>query len=103
MTMPRAQPECWNWLSIFADQRKQGAELKQDLLFALWSGEELGLLGSNHYVETLSKTDLSRFSSYLNMDMVGRLDQALVIQGTGSSSLWPELLERANLSLGCRL
>jgi hypothetical protein len=84
----------------FADQRKQGAELKQDLLFALWSGEELGLLGSNHYVETLSKTDLSRFSSYLNMDMVGRLDQALVIQGTGSSSLWPELLERANLSLG---
>ncbi|MBT9546276.1 MAG: M28 family peptidase [Candidatus Sericytochromatia bacterium] len=84
----------------FAAQRKQGAELKQDLLFALWSGEELGLLGSNHYVETLSKEQLGRFSSYLNMDMVGRLDQALVIQGTGSSSLWPELLERANLSLG---
>lgn len=84
----------------FADQRKQGAELKQDLLFALWSGEELGLLGSNHYVETLSKDQLGRFSGYFNMDMVGRLDQALVIQGTGSSSVWPELLERANLSLG---
>jgi Tol biopolymer transport system component len=84
----------------FADQARSGQALKQDLLFALWSGEELGLLGSNHYVEALSKAQMAHFSAYLNMDMVGRLDKALVIQGTGSSSLWPELLERNNLSLG---
>lgn len=84
---------------FFAGESRKGSQLKQDLIFALWSGEELGLLGSNHYVEQLSKEALSRFSAYLNMDMVGRLEQSLVLQGTGSSSVWPEILERSNLHL----
>jgi len=87
----------------FADQAQQGKTLPQDLVFALWSGEELGLLGSNHYVENLSKTQLEKFSAYLNMDMVGRLEKALVLQGVGSSSVWPGLLERNNLMLGLPL
>lgn len=88
---------------FFAHQSRMGNPLKQDLIFALWSGEELGLLGSHYFVEQLSKEALHRFSAYLNLDMVGRLDRALILQGTGSSSLWPEILERSNLSLGLPL
>jgi aminopeptidase S len=39
--------------------------------FAWWSGEELGLLGSEHYVEEASSTELSAIQGYLNLDMIG--------------------------------
>jgi len=79
-------------------------KLKQNVLFALWSGEEIGLLGSNHFVEQYSKKDFpNTFSAYLNMDMIGRLDKALVVQGIGSSPVWSKLLEKHNLMLGLPL
>jgi Zn-dependent M28 family amino/carboxypeptidase len=41
------------------------------LRFAFWSGEELGLLGSSHYVSELSDAELERIDIYLNFDMLG--------------------------------
>lgn len=38
--------------------------------FAFWGAEELGLLGSQHYVDTLSEAALGRVRAYLNFDMV---------------------------------
>ena len=38
--------------------------------------------------------------AYLNMDMVGRLDDALTIQGVGSSSAWRGEIERRNIPIG---
>ena len=40
--------------------------------FCFWSGEEFGLLGSTHYVETLNDTaaDLAKIRLYLNFDMI---------------------------------
>ena len=36
-----------------ADQKARGKlNLQRDILFAAWSGEELGLIGSNHFVKT---------------------------------------------------
>ena len=40
------------------------------LRFAWWGAEELGLLGSKHYVGSLSKTEAARIRAYLNHDMV---------------------------------
>ena len=38
-----------------ADQRNRGQlRLRRDILFAAWSGEELGLLGSDHFVKALA-------------------------------------------------
>jgi hypothetical protein len=55
MTTPRV----WGVLEIaqwLADLKKQGKlTLKRDVIFAAWSGEELGLLGSNHFVEAYAK------------------------------------------------
>ncbi|QKW08538.1 M28 family peptidase [Streptomyces sp. NA04227] len=41
------------------------------LRFAWWGAEELGLVGSSHYVDQLSQDDRSKISGYLNFDMIG--------------------------------
>jgi hypothetical protein len=80
--------------------------LRRDILFAAWSGEELGLLGSTHFTRTLGGTPdrttslAPRIVAYLNMDMVGRLDNTLTLQGVGSSSLWRDAINRANATIG---
>jgi hypothetical protein len=40
------------------------------LRLAFWGGEELGLLGSAHYVRGLPATQRTRIADYLNLDMV---------------------------------
>jgi len=40
------------------------------LRIAFWGGEELGLLGSRHYVNRLSPGERQRIAAYLNLDMV---------------------------------
>jgi hypothetical protein len=92
-----------------ADQRKQGKlELQRDVVFAAWSGEEIGLLGSSHFVRKLAKDALGDenaplgliLSSYLNMDMIGRLRESLVLQGIGSSDYWKAAIESRNAPIG---
>ncbi|WSQ11128.1 M28 family metallopeptidase [Streptomyces sp. NBC_01231] len=41
------------------------------LRFAWWGAEELGLVGSRYYVNSLSTANRSRISGYLNFDMIG--------------------------------
>jgi Tol biopolymer transport system component len=98
--------EIAQWL---ADQKKQGkVTLKRDVIFAAWSGEELGLLGSNHFVEDFAKIfkgDANAklgglFAACLNMDMIGRFNKTVVLQGVGSSSWWPKEIEKRNAVTG---
>lgn len=126
-------------------QSKDAGTLKgnRDVVFAAWSGEELGLLGSSHYVKQLetmfsqhaaavsapdedtekdddtddegsSKDDATKekesgpntgglhlfIAACLNMDMVGRMQEKLVLQGIGSSTGWQQIVEQANVPLG---
>jgi len=87
---------------LAARQRRGELRPTRDLLFAAWSGEELGLLGSSRWVDERSNPHASfhdQVAAYLNLDMVGRLRDALVIYGAGSSSTWPALVERENLDV----
>jgi Zn-dependent M28 family amino/carboxypeptidase len=73
---------------------------KRNLLVAFWSGEELGLLGSNAFVNK-PPVPLDQVAAYLNFDMVGRVaDNKLTVQATGTSAMWPKLLEQANVAAG---
>lgn len=67
------------------------------VVFVAFGAEEMGLLGSKHYVEALDKGMRGRMVAMLNFDMVGRLgaEQGLVVAGMGTSSVWPRLLEQA--------
>jgi hypothetical protein len=71
-------------------------ELRRRVLFLAFSGEELGLLGSKHYVGA-PVVPLADTVAMVNLDMVGRLDdQRLFIGGTGTSPAWPDLIERVH-------
>jgi len=73
---------------------------KRNLLIAFWSGEELGLLGSNAFVNKPPVPN-DQLAAYLNFDMVGRVaDNKLTVQATGTSAMWPKILEQANVAAG---
>jgi len=67
------------------------------VLFAAFSGEEEGLLGSNHLVQHLPIAK-DRISAMVNLDMVGRPKPgpALTIGGYGTAKEWPDVLEKLN-------
>jgi len=76
---------------------------KRNLIVALWSAEELGLIGSNAFVNA-PPVPLNQIAAYFNFDMVGRMqDNKLAVQATGSSATWPSLIERANVAAGFNL
>jgi Tol biopolymer transport system component len=73
--------------------------LKDNLIFAIWSGEELGNLGSKNYLQALKKHKLEiNDKAYVNLDMVGRLKDHLYVQGLGSSTNWRALIEKLSLT-----
>jgi hypothetical protein len=84
-----------------AERPAAGASpLKRSLLFICFSAEELGLIGSKHYVEH-PLIPLDKTVAMLNMDMIGRLrDNKLTVIGTGSAKEWPGLLATANQKTG---
>lgn len=68
---------------------------KNNFLFILFSGEELGLYGSDYYVEHPT-IDLGTVNFMINLDMVGRLDPkngGLSVSGSGTSPGWEPLLK----------
>jgi len=76
---------------------------RRHLAIALWSAEELGLIGSSAFVNA-PPIPVNEIAAYLNFDMVGRMqDNKLAVQATGSSSTWASLIERANVAAGFNL
>jgi len=58
-------------LEIALQLAESGAEPRNRVRFAFWGAEEIGLLGSRHYVEGLEEGEIESISAYLNFDMVG--------------------------------
>jgi Peptidase family M28/PDZ domain/PA domain len=86
-----------------AQQRKNCSGGERGIIFAFWSGEEIGLIGASFYAEH-PKVSLDQIVAYLNFDMVGRLrENKLSIQGIGSSLSWNKLLEKRNVVAGFQL
>jgi len=74
---------------------RQG-ELKRDVLFCWFTAEEMGLLGSKHYVGS-PKVPLAQCVAMVNLDMVGRLGRGrLQVGGTGTSPIFPKLIDAKN-------
>ncbi|MDZ7716899.1 MAG: M28 family peptidase [Balneolaceae bacterium] len=70
--------------------------IKKSILFLAFSAEEMGLLGSQHYVENPT-IELDNALAMINMDMIGRMaENKLLIFGTGSADRWSQLIEEAN-------
>ena len=116
---------------LASEQASGKLNMKRDVLVAAWSGEELGLRGSQAFADDFAElypnrkpanphavagaassddaaaaahahASLSPASLYpqiaacLNLDMVGRLRENLILQGLGSSPYWTGAIERRN-------
>ncbi|MDM4018024.1 M28 family peptidase [Roseiconus lacunae] len=116
---------------LATEQQAGRLKLRRDLLIAAWSGEELGLYGSQSFVDTFdeffadapkvevdpeamriaqahgmtntAKPLTKAIAVYLNLDMVGRLREKLVVQGLGSSPKFESLVNRRNVPVGLPL
>ncbi len=73
------------------------SEASDNYLFILFSGEEMGLLGSNYFSKNPT-LDLENVPYMINLDMVGRMNQdsTLSISGTGTSPVWNQILNSQN-------
>lgn len=81
----------------------RGQGLKRSLLFIAFSGEEIGLLGSNYYMKHPVLVS-HKTVAMINMDMIGRLtDNRLNILGVGSAKEWRDLVDKANSDVGLDL
>ncbi len=93
-----------------ADDNASGTALMLDLanqlkfdnfnnnyLFIGFSGEEMGLLGSNYFVKNPT-IDLSSINYMINLDMVGRLkeDKSLAVYGVGTSPIFKQTINSNN-------
>ena len=92
-----------------ADDNASGVSLMLDLaaklkdninnnyLFIAFSGEELGLLGSNFFVKN-STINIKSINYMINMDMVGRLntDNTLAVYGLGTSPIFKQTIKSNN-------
>lgn len=64
------------------------APVKNKVRFAFWGAEEEGLIGSTHYVDSLSAAQRSTIKRYLNFDMLGSHNGGyFVYDGDGSSRI----------------
>ena len=73
---------------------------RRNVVFALWSAEEIGLVGSAAFA-AMPPVPLNQLAAYINFDMVGRMqNNRLVVQATGTSPVWARVLERANVAAG---
>ena len=71
----------------------QQPKQKRGILFLAFAGEELGLLGSEWYVNHPT-LPLEKAVAMINMDMIGRIkDGKIFLSGTGTGSTFPQLIE----------
>lgn len=66
--------------------------LRRSVIFIAFNAEEMGLLGSAHFVKN-SPVDLSKIITMINLDMVGRMQSNnLTVFGSGSGDTFDEVL-----------
>ncbi|MEQ1894072.1 MAG: M28 family peptidase, partial [Planctomycetota bacterium] len=74
-----------------------------DVVLALWSGEELGLLGSEHWARNPS-FPLASVIANVNLDMVGRADSnPVAVLGAGSAAAFAPILAQVGPRAGFEL
>ena len=74
-------------LEVARQARRLRIRPRYGLRFAFWGAEELGLVGSTSYVQSLSTAKRSRIRGVLNLDMVGSRNFVRVVyDGDGQPS-----------------
>lgn len=85
----------------------------RSIIFAFFGAEEQGIVGSKSFVEWMRQqdgrrvnlpTDIKGIVAMVNLDMVGRMrDNALSVSGTGTSSEFKSMAEKAAEQIGLHI
>jgi aminopeptidase S len=76
-------------LEVALTVAEQDLQTAKHLRFAWWGAEELGLVGSTHYVENLPDAELAKISGYVNFDMIGSPNPGYFVYASGSGAPTP--------------
>lgn len=78
-------------------EKLKSVNTNNNYLFITFSGEEMGLLGSNYFVKHPT-IDIKKVNYMINMDMVGRLkaDSTLAVYGVGTSPILKQTVKVNN-------
>ncbi len=80
---------------------KENHEPDRSVVFAAFTGEEEGKLGSRYYVATEKKYPVSKCIGMVNLDTVGRLGKKkLLVFGGGSAKEWVHIFRGAGFATG---
>jgi hypothetical protein len=80
-------------------------KLEHTIVCICFSGEEMGLIGSTHYVRGLGQAGLSKIDLMINFDMIGRMTDQKTIQAIGTRQnqflmkQFPELEKKYGVSV----
>ena len=78
---------------------RKGRRPAHTLLFAAFSGEEIGLVGSSHFTDDPPRP-MESIEAMVNMDMVGRLRaNKLQVMGVGTATSFPALVAATNAAV----
>lgn len=81
-------------LAIARGLMQSSVKPRRSVLFAHFSGEELGLFGSGAFVDD-PPVDLNKVVAMINLDMIGRVGaQGLFIGGLATSSQWMPIFDQ---------
>jgi len=79
-----------------AARAKAGRSPLHNLVFCAFTGEEMGLVGSGHFVDQPTRP-VESIEAMLNMDMVGRLrDNRLMVMGVGTAAEFADMVAATN-------
>jgi Zn-dependent M28 family amino/carboxypeptidase len=86
-----------------ADKFAHAGPQARSVIFIAFTGEEEGLIGSEYFVNH-PPVPLEKVAAMLNLDMVGRISSdKLLIGGMGTAADFPDLLKKADETVGLKL
>ena len=78
-----------------------GEKPQRSIVFAFFSGEEAGLVGSKAYAARPPRYSLAETMGVVNVDTVGRLgDRKVTVLGTSTATEWPHIFRGAGFVTG---
>jgi aminopeptidase S len=81
-------------LEVALTVAEQNLQPSKHLRFAWWGAEELGLVGSTHYVGNLPDAELAQISGYVNFDMIGSPNAGYFVYASGSQPPGSDQIEK---------
>lgn len=74
---------------------KEEKTRKRNILFIAFGAEELGGIGSTYFTKN-SPIPLSKIVAMINLDMIGRFKEKLIVDGSGTAKEWKDIITRNN-------